>query len=141
MNRPTSRFAYHTIKTNGLLSRRRFQVYQALYLNGGMTQGEAHAWIKKQGNKVQAQSLSPRYAELERLGVVWPSYTRPCRITGHKCIVWTVTNRLPKEDKTIPKKTWWIIGGRAFRKIANARKYRKEKQHTGRLYYAIEASN
>lgn len=100
----TSREAYTKIKASGLLSTRRFQVYEVLSLNGPMTGGEIWGLYLKDQD-IQIDSVRPRLAELERLGVIKKIDDQPCSVTGMTCAVWTVTEDLPKElDKEMTNK-------------------------------------
>lgn len=100
--RQTSIEAFHEIKANGLLSERRFQVYECLFESGPLTQNECHQLISSD-NMITKQSIGPRFAELERVGVITEVGKRVCSVTGKNCIIWDVTKKLPlKLDK--PKK-------------------------------------
>ena len=94
MIRDTSIQAYNTIKENGLLSRRRFQVYDTLYKFGPLTQNEAFKEIAKKDTVTQ-QSIGPRFAELLRAGAIQEVGKTLCSITGNLCIKWDVTKKIP----------------------------------------------
>lgn len=103
MVRDTSIEAYRTIKENGLLSKRRWQVYDVLFHHGPLTVGELWAWhLKDQG--IQLNSISPRTSELLNFGVITEIRERKCRSTGNLSIEWDVTSRLPANFEK-PKKT------------------------------------
>lgn len=94
MTRDTSIQAYNMIKDNGMLSRRRFQVYDVLFKHGPLTQNEAFKYISKNDNVTQ-QSIGPRFAELQRAGAIQEVGKTLCSITGNLCIKWDVTKKLP----------------------------------------------
>lgn len=98
MIRDTSIQVYHQIKEEGLLSERRFQVYETLFHYGPLTAGEIWNWHLK-ATGAQLNSISPRTAELERRGVIKPVEERLCRVTGRTCIAWDVTSKLPIEPE------------------------------------------
>lgn len=96
MTRQTSIEAYNEIKDEGLLRRLQFQVYDALYSNGPMTQGELTAHAFPGTDKTVT---TPRFAELAKLGVIAVVGKRPCRISGRNCMVWDVTTALPEKPE------------------------------------------
>jgi DNA-binding MarR family transcriptional regulator len=88
--RSTSINVYKQIEAEGLLSKRRFEVYRAIYNKGPMTQNETLHYL----NAPQS-SITPRFAELERMGVIKAIGERSCSITGRVVLVWQTTNNLP----------------------------------------------
>lgn len=104
MTRSTSIEVYHQIEAEGLLSKRRFEVYSCLYEHGPLTQREVTDRIS---NKYAAErSYTPRFAELESMAVIKPIGERLCSITGRQVLVWDVTNKLPKKiiTESLPTK-------------------------------------
>lgn len=100
MTRQTSIEAYNQIKENGLLTGLQFKVYDALYHYGPATQQEL--WFRC-FKETQARNIMPRFAELQRLGVIDSLQKKPCDISGRNCMVWDVTDRLPAKPQ--PKQT------------------------------------
>jgi DNA-binding transcriptional ArsR family regulator len=100
MTRRISADAYHRIEAEGLLSKRRFQVYSLLYHHGPLTIAEACAQL---ATTVSERSFSPRFAELRDLGVVDEVGERQCRVTGNNVIAWDVNEKLPRRADSIPK--------------------------------------
>jgi len=103
MIRETSIEAYNQIKSNGLLSLRRWEVYDILFRKGPLTANEAFREIAMERGK-RAQSLlsvsNARFTELRKIGVVKEVCERTCTLSGVKVIEWDVTDRLPvKLDK------------------------------------------
>lgn len=106
MKRQTSIDTYNKIKSSGLLSRMRWKVYDFLYSNGPMTCRElmmAMHLKEKKAFVVAGSSLSTRFSELERQGVVQFVRERPCKETGRMSIEWDVTSNLPIKFET-PKR-------------------------------------
>lgn len=101
MTRQTSIDVYHQIESEGLLSQRRWQVYETLYHHGPLTAMETGRLIKS----ALDHSISPRFAELKRLGVIEEVGRRHCTITGRISLIWATTENLPrkrvKDDKII----------------------------------------
>lgn len=100
MIRATSINSYHQIKEEGLLSRRRFEVYDALVNFGPCTANELFREMRSRGLvgiKNQQTNLTPRLGELRDLGVVEEVVERICEITGRVVIVWGVVDRLPSK--------------------------------------------
>jgi predicted transcriptional regulator len=96
--RRTSAASFAKIEADGLLSDLRFKVYRALYRHGPMTANEVNCFHVKGHNQ---SSISPRFAELEKQGVIYAVLERACRVTGNTVIAWDVTEKLPMK---LPKK-------------------------------------
>ena len=97
MTRQTSIATYNHIKDNGILSKRRWEVYSLLFQHGPATCTEI--WKKHGGLQ---HSITPRLAELEVRGFIYEVGKRPCTFTGQNCIVWDVTDR--KDPLEVVKK-------------------------------------
>jgi hypothetical protein len=102
----TSIIAYHKIKENNLLSKKRMEVYEALIKFGPCSSGELikYAKLQKDGIPVQARA---RLNELEERKVAEVIETRPCKITGNKVKIYRVIDALPvnpqRPEKIRPK--------------------------------------
>lgn len=92
MIRHTSIEAYNEIKEEGLVGRLQFEVYSKLFDHGPMTQGELSEYHLQGYAK---QGLTPRFAELAKMGIIAAYSERPCKVTGRTCLVWDVTDKLP----------------------------------------------
>lgn len=99
MVRQTSIEAYKRIKSEGLLSTRRLQVYEMLFVHGPMTQNECWDFIAVTMTQVSKQSVGPRFAELLERGVIQIVGKRECKLTGYNCLIWDVTDQLPVEPE------------------------------------------
>lgn len=106
MVRETSAQAYKEIKENGLLSVKRMEVYETIYLNGKMTSAEAYMVMNRDKPKSSLISQSrARFTELRDMGCLSECGTKTCSVTSKKAIVWEVTNNLPKDlPKTLSSK-------------------------------------
>lgn len=94
--RNTSISAYKEIRSNGLLSARRLEVYEVLFNFGPLTATEIWSnHFSAQG--LQMNSVTPRTAELKKLGVITEVGYRICTITGMNVILWDVTSSLPSK--------------------------------------------
>jgi hypothetical protein len=105
MIRETSVEAYDEIKENGLLSERRFEVYDFIARNGPCSINKLlqdKAWIGR-----NTGSLTGRISELERMGLIvpWGKETAP---TGHRVILWEITKNLPSKLVVLETKTQTI---------------------------------
>lgn len=96
--RQTSLEAYEAIKRSGLLRGLFVAVYGVLYEHGPLTAGETAKRIPGH----QLNSISPRFAELQRRGVIQPVGTRLCTVTGQNAIIWDVTANLPAKATMPP---------------------------------------
>ena len=99
--RQTSIDCYNEIRANGLLSKRRFEVYEALLSSAPCTSSEA---IRNAKTTFGVFGVSSRFTELRDLGVIHEVRTRECRVTGRNVIEWDLTDRLPVNIKN-PNKT------------------------------------
>ena len=96
--RQTSIDCFNQIKEEGLLSKRRLQVYESIYNSAPCTASE----VFKEKNLKTNQS--GRFTELRDLGVIYEKGERTCSITGKNVIEWDLTDRLPVNIKN-PNKT------------------------------------
>lgn len=96
--RDTSIQILREIEENGLLSTLRLQVYRAVVTVGPMTAQECWHYLRDQRARegdARINGITPRFSELERLGVIHEVEKRPCTITGNICVVWGTTNQRP----------------------------------------------
>ena len=101
--RQTSIDCYNQIKAEGLLSKRRLEVYEAIFKSAPCTSAEAMQGRLNSTN-VLSQSRA-RFTELRELDVIYEKGDKVCGVTGRKAIVWDLTDRLPvKENKPITAK-------------------------------------
>ena len=96
MTRLTSIDVYNKIQKEGLLSKKRWEIYQVLYAYGVQTSAEVVNKVNSNKNNVNPLSQSrARFTELRDMGVVEEMGTKLCSITGNNVIAWRVTNNLP----------------------------------------------
>ena len=96
--RQTSIDCFNQIKEEGLLSKRRLQVYESIYNSAPCTASEVFK------DKNLKTNQSGRFTELRDLGVIYEKGERVCSITGMNVIEWDLTDRLPINIKN-PNKT------------------------------------
>lgn len=84
--RETSIEAFQQIESFGLLSKRRFEVYRALFEHGPCTINELYAKVKVRESYNVQVNFHARMGELRHLGVVKEVRTRPCTVTGQRVI-------------------------------------------------------
>ena len=99
--RQTSIDCYNKIKSEGLLSKMRLKVYEAILRKAPCTSGEAFATITTKENQI-SQSRA-RFTELRELGVIYEVRNRKCTITSMNVIEWDLTDRLPLNVKNTNK--------------------------------------
>ena len=99
--RQTSIDCYNKIKQEGLLSKRRLEVYEALLSTAPCTSSEA---IRNAKTTFGVFGVSSRFTELRDLGVIYEKGEKKCSIAGRNVIEWDLTDRLPvnvkKSNKT-----------------------------------------
>jgi len=96
MIRQTSIDCYNQIKAEGLLSKRRLQVYEAILEYAPCSSSEA---IRNANATFGVFGVSSRFTELRDLGVIYEKGTKKCSVTGRNVIEWDLTDRLPKDIK------------------------------------------
>ena len=99
--RQTSIDCYNKIKSEGLLSKMRLKVYEAILKNAPCTSGEAFATMTTKENQI-SQSRA-RFTELRELGVIYEVKNRKCTITGMNVIEWDLTDKIPNKFKKTNK--------------------------------------
>lgn len=101
--RQTSVDAYNQIKSEGLLSVRRWETYDPLYHHGPMTAGQVGLLLPGKG-RAASGNVHARLGELRERGVVMELGTVICPVTQQRVILWDVTANIPlKLEK--PKRT------------------------------------
>ena len=93
--RQTSIDCYNKIQAQGLLSKRRMEVYEAIYKNSPCSASEIFNVRNLKTNQ------SGRFTELRDLGVIYEKGIKKCNVTGKNVIEWDLTDRLPIDKKVI----------------------------------------
>lgn len=98
MKRKTSIEAFK--ENQKALSERRFEVYRFIFENGPATIRGTFNGLKRPG--LEINSISPRFIELVRLGVIEETGEIKCPDTGNTVLTFDVSGRvaLPREKKT-----------------------------------------
>ena len=99
--RKTSIDCYNQIKQEGLLSKMRFKVYEAILKNAPCTSAEVLSTLLSKNSAIT--SSRARFTELRELGVIYEVQNRKCNITGRTSIEWDLTDNLPVNKKNIKK--------------------------------------
>lgn len=116
MVRRTSVEAYHAIQENGLLSLRRWQVYEVLYDIGPATGGEVFKeMLRRHGLGIPSNSNTiTRLGELRERGVVEEMGIRQCSVSGQRVLLWDVTDKLPSKIKKKKRRKCEVCNGRGY---------------------------
>lgn len=93
----TSIDAYEQIKSEGLLTKRKLEVYQILKFHGPMTAHEVVGVARSKYPLANQTGFNARLSELEKLGCVEIADTKTNPVSGKQNYVWRVTNNLPKK--------------------------------------------
>mgnify|MGYP003627372896 FL=1 len=99
--RQTSIDCYNEIKNSGLLSKRRFETFEAIMKIAPCTASEVQHSINYNNG---GRDCMKRISELRDRGVIYEKDVRPCKVTGKNVIEWDLTDRLPVNIKN-PNKT------------------------------------
>ena len=92
--RQTSIDCYNQIKTDGSLSKMRFEVYSAL-----LSMGKPSTTREVYQTMNVLKQEATRFTELRNLGVIYEVQNRKCTVTGRTSIEWDLTDRLPVSFK------------------------------------------
>ena len=95
MSRQTSLEVYREITDNGLLSKKRLEVYKYIFNHGPCTGSQVQRALKN--NSSVSESVRNRITELVYAGIVSEIGTVIDPITGRNVLQFDVTNRLPKD--------------------------------------------
>lgn len=101
MTRTTSIEAYHKIRDAGLLSKRRFEIYEILVFNGPLTASEIELLIQGDKSPSRGSNVHARLCELREMGVVVERGLTVCPVSHMTVIAFDVTDKLPSK---VPKK-------------------------------------
>ena len=91
MIRQTSIDVYRQIKAEGLLSKRRLEVFKAIVCTAPCTSAEA-----LQSIHTGSHGIGSRFSELRELGVIKEIGVRKCTVTNRNVIEWDLTDNLPE---------------------------------------------
>ena len=94
MTRETSIEAYRRIEAEGLLSKRRAEVYRALFVHGPCTANELYKHMRSPD--ILNTNIVTRLGELRGMGVAKELGARECRVTHQTVLVWDVTAAMPR---------------------------------------------
>lgn len=94
--RQTSLEAYTYIKDTGVLSSRRFQIYEILFTHGPLTSNEIFQRLDGT-SEINNPNVHSRLNELREYGCVYEVGTKICTVTEMTVILWDVTDKLPKK--------------------------------------------
>ena len=92
---------YNQIKEEGLLSARRWEVYDILFRFGPMTANEIFERVNKHGSESYRHNVNPRLDELRKRKVAQRVGEKTCSVSKRDITLWDVTSNLPEEP---PKK-------------------------------------
>jgi len=93
--RQTSIDCYNQIKSEGLLSKRRWEIYDIVFNHGPMTSNETFDYSSLKGVDGYRHNANARMTELRDVGVVQELGTTTCSKTNRTVILWDVTSNLP----------------------------------------------
>lgn len=107
----TGGHAYAAIKGSGLLGQLQLDVAKVIIENGPITQGET--WSEHFTSR-QRHDIGPRFAELEKRGVIEQVGTRACRYTGVDGKTYMATGNLPTPREKFKTKKQRLIDAETF---------------------------
>ena len=96
MIRTTSVETFNEIKSNGLLSLRRWQVYEVLYNLGPSTGAQIAKQVKAiYGSWGHSETIRNRLTELRDTGCISECGEVDCPISGNRVLQWQTNDNLP----------------------------------------------
>jgi hypothetical protein len=110
MVRQTSIEAYRRIEAEGLLSRKRWEVYSALFEYGPATGMELLERMNRR-SKVDSQ-VRARLNELREMGLAREVGRRVCSVTNQTVILWDVTDAMPHPVRKVHEVPCPVCSGR-----------------------------
>ena len=115
--RQTSIEAYKQIRESGLLSRRKFEVYEYVFHHGPVTARQAVkelCKIRGEGVAIAFGSYATRFSELRNHGVLQEVGETVDLETKQTVILWDVTRELPRKPKKPTKVKCHHCDGRGY---------------------------
>ena len=94
MMRQTSLDAYRQIEAEGLLSKRNWEVYEALFHHGPLTAHEIVQLMRSKYPQANQTGFNARLSELKRIGVVTEVGEKKNPVSGKMNYIWDVTCNL-----------------------------------------------
>lgn len=142
---PTSSLAYKRICEEGLLSKRKLEVYDLLARYGPLTGRELFEHAKREYKSASLRdTFQQRLSELEERGVAEKIGERICKSSGQKAKLWAWRDGLPKEPKEKSKQSVWVLfvqhrdeKVRVFKTKEAATTWKFKNQKAGVLHEAI----
>jgi hypothetical protein len=98
---PASVASYSLIEKNGLLSKRRLEVYSILFKNGALTAHEVVAIARKKSPNANQTGWNARFSELAEMGVIQAVGEKKNPVSNTTNTIWDITGKLP--SKLTPK--------------------------------------
>jgi len=116
MTRDTSLEAYKKIKENGMLGKRKMEIYDVVFRHGPLTANEAFNILKleKYRNLNFDSNTNSRFTELRDCGCLQEVGKKKCKITGNTVILWDVTKSLPVKMEKPKRQTCCACKGRGY---------------------------
>lgn len=119
--RETSIEAFKAITNNGLLSKRRMEVYSALFDHGPCTGSELNHMMSLSQKRGSHANVLTRLGELRNFGVAKELGERRCLITGRMVIEWDVTDKLPAKFEKPEREKCRFCKGKGYVKSQQMR--------------------
>ena len=113
--RETSIETFHDITENGLLSKRRMEVYTVVFYNQPIIGSEVSRIVKSRfGEWSQSETIRNRLTELRDMGVVKELGTAIDSRNGRKVIQWGTTGNLPEKVTVKKKEKCFLCKGKGY---------------------------
>lgn len=139
MKRNVSARTFRAIDKSGMLSSSRMAIFATLCQNGTLTASEISSFLD-----VPRDSVSPRLAELARMGIVEKAGKKSCEATGTVATTWTALNAMPKKLSKTVRRKWFLVQNKrsvdpvAFTNKTHAEAYARRVKST--VIEAVERS-
>ena len=95
MVQPTSIAAYKAMLKCGYISKRQREVFKEVARNPLSSQQEVWTILKLKGKVVGSNGITPRFSELQKLGLIDAPCKKVCSITNQTTLAWEATGNTP----------------------------------------------
>lgn len=121
MVRNTSREAYITIRDNGLLSERKWEVYDILFHHGPLTAHEVVAVARQKHPLSNQTSFNARLSELKKLGCATEVGEKLNPVSKVSNYLWDLTSNLPTKFDKAEREKCNVCDGKGYLETQQAR--------------------
>lgn len=121
MIRQTSVDAYHAIRDEGLISKRKFEVYEILFHHGPLTAHEIVYMARSKYPLANQTGFNARLSELKTLGLAIEVGEKINPVSGKLNYLWDVTDKRPVNFEKPHREKCKTCGGKGYIETVQAK--------------------